>query len=391
MTTTPVTPPEIASHSPITEAGFLDKVQQYLVPPGEGVFTVHTGSERRNSLQTRVFGAQAVADKTVRQQWVGGLHSQLTNEAAGAQAGCVLFGIASDCGGGIQRGANWGPLFLRESLLRAYPHLHAYDVGDVRVVPHLLHDKYLNQETIASCRQALYQDSASPLPVSPLSIAQDFAEGFHQLYPHKNLFMIGGDHSVSYPMVRAYLEAKKAQGKKVALVHFDAHTDLLESRLGIDLCFGSWTCQVMPYLISPAHLIQIGIRASGKERGHWESRFGHSQYWSHEVHQRGAKVLADEIVAKLAALEVEEIYISYDIDCLDQAYAGATGTPETGGMTVQQSLDIIQTLTTHVRLTGADMVEIAPMVRPPQVEQAEPETTLASACALSAVMIGAMG
>ncbi len=190
--------------------------------------------------------------------------------------------------------------------------------------------------------------------------------------------------------MRAYLEAKKEQGKNVALVHFDAHTDLLEERLGIDLCFGTWTSHIFPYLASPEHLVQVGIRASGKDRGHWEDKFKHTQIWSKEVAERGAMAIADEIVQKLKKLGVDEIYISYDIDCLDQAFAGATGTPETGGMSVPESLDIIQTLCAQFKLTGADVVEIAPMVKAPNIEQAEPETTLASAGALSNVMIRAM-
>jgi agmatinase len=363
---------------------FIATVKQLLCPPGEGVFTVHTASDKRKSLQSKIFGAAAVAGNQVRQSWEAGLSGDLP------QAQCVIFGIASDCGGGIQRGANWGPLFLRETLLGMHPDLPAYDIGDARVIPHLLHDKYLNEETIKSCRRALYQDESVDFPVSPLSIAYDFALGFHRQFPTKSIFMIGGDHSVSYPMVRAYLEAKKAQGKRVALIHFDAHTDLLEERLGIDLCFGTWTKHIFPYLASPAHLIQIGIRASGRDRGHWEDKFAHTQIWSKEVIDRGASVIANEIAAKLGALDVEEIYISYDIDCLDQAFAGATGTPETGGMTVQQSLDIIQILCAQYKLTGADVVEIAPMVKAQNVQQAEPETTLASASALSNLMIRAM-
>lgn len=361
----------------------LDRARQYLTPPGEGVFTVHTASERRNSLQSRLFGAQAVADKTVRSLWESSLEKELP------QADCLLFGIASDCGGGIQRGANWGPLFLRETMLQAGLQ-GVLDIGDVRVIPHLLHDKYLNQATISSCRAALYQDAESALPVSPLSIAEDFATQLHAVFPQKRVFMIGGDHSVSYPMVSAWLRAKQAQGKRAALVHFDAHTDLLQQRLGIDLCFGTWTSHVIPLLSSPQHLIQIGIRASGKERGHWESTFGHHQYWSHEVRDLGAPALAERIVAQLQALDVEELYISYDIDCLDQSLAGATGTPESGGMTVEESLCIIHALNQHFQLTGADMVEIAPMVRPLGITQPEPETTLASACALSLAMLAGM-
>ncbi|RPJ68916.1 MAG: arginase family protein [Alphaproteobacteria bacterium] len=258
-------------------------------------------------------------------------------------------------------------------------------------MPQLLHDKYLNEETIKNVKKALYQSETIKLPVSPLSIAYDFAKDFHQQFPSKSIFMIGGDHSVSYPMVRAYLEAKKAQGKKVALIHFDAHTDLLEERMGIDICFGTWTSQIIPYLESAQHLVQIGIRSSGKERGHWEKKFGHVQYWASEVFQKGPGIIGDEIVSHLKKLDVEEIYISFDIDCLDQEYAGATGTPEPAGLSPHEPMVIMQTLFENFKITGSDMVEIAPLVKSAAIKQIEPETTLLVASALSTFLIQAMG
>lgn len=364
---------------------FLSKLKHYLVPAGEGVFTVHTAKDKRDHLQSKMFGEKVVKENKVREMWEQSLTTALP------QSKCVIFGIPSDSGGGIQRGANWGPLYLRETLINSRDELNAYDVGDVRVIPHLLHDKYLNEETINKCRVGLYKDAGIKLPVSPLSIAYDFAQGFHEQYPAKAIFMIGGDHSVSYPMVRAYLEAKKAQGKKVALVHFDAHTDLLEERLGIDICFGTWTSQVIPFLASPQHLVQIGIRASGRERDHWETKFGHTQIWAQEVFDRGANAIADEIVVKLKSLDVEEIYISFDIDCLDIEYAGATGTPEPGGLSPHEPMLIMQTLFENFKISGADMVEIAPQVKSAAVKQIEPETTLMVAGSLSTFLIQAMG
>ena len=364
---------------------FLSKLKHYLAPPGEGVFTVHTAKDKRDHLQKKMYGPDAVQNNRVREIW----EQSLTNLLP--QSKCVIFGIPSDCGGGIQRGANWGPLFLRETLINSKDELNAYDIGDVRVIPHLLHDKYLNEETIKKCRTGLYQDEKINLPVSPLSIAYDFAQGFHEQFPTKSIFMIGGDHSVSYPMVRAYLEAKKQQGKKVALVHFDAHTDLLEERLGIDICFGTWTSQVIPFLETPKHLIQIGIRASGKERTHWEAKFGHTQIWAQEIFDRGASAIADDIVTQLKKLQVEEIYISFDIDCLDQEYAGATGTPEPGGLSPHEPMLIMQTLFENFKISGADMVEIAPQVKSAAIKQMEPETTLMVAASLSTFLIQAMG
>lgn len=369
----------------ISRQEFISKLKLYLTPPGEGVYTVHTGADKKNSLQKKLFGADAVTSNKTRLLWEQSLDSNLPSSQ------CVILGIPSDAGGGIQRGANWGPLFLRETLYQSKENITAFDIGDVRVNPHLLHDKYLNEETIKKCRKAFYQNDSINLPVSPLSIAYDFAKDFHDQFPTKNLFMIGGDHSVSYPVVRAYLEAKKRLGKKVALIHFDAHTDLLEERLGIDLCFGTWTSQVIPFLESAKHLIQIGIRASGKEKSHWEGKFGHTQIWAKDIFEKGAISVSEKIINDLKQLNIDEIYISFDIDCLDQSYAGATGTPEKGGLSPHEPMLIMQSLFENFKITGADMVEIAPMVKSSDIKQIEPETTLLVASALSTFLIQAMG
>ncbi len=369
----------------ISENELFAKIRLYLTPPGEGVFTIHTASDKRLLLQRKIFGSDIVSQNKVQEKWEESLAKSIPASK------CFIFGIPSDTGGGIQRGANWGPLFLRETLLSSGEKLPVFDVGDVRVIPHLLHDKYLNDETIKKCRTSLYKDDKIKLPVSPLSIAYDFATGIHSLYPEKTIFMIGGDHSVSYPMIRAYLEAKKQQNKKVAVIHFDAHTDLLEERLGIDLCFGTWTSQIMPFLESPKHLIQIGIRASGKDKNFWEKKFGHTQIWAKEVLEKGALTIAKSITLQLKELEVEELYITFDIDCLDQNYAGATGTPEPHGLSPHEPMVIMHELFEHFKITGADMVEIAPMVKSSAISQIEPETTLLVASTLSTFLIQAMG
>lgn len=331
-----------------------------------------------------IYKTKSLGPGNIREKWEQSIDDKL------AASTTVLLGIPSDSGGGIQRGANWGPLYLRETLINSKEDLKCFDVGDIKVIPHLLHDKYLNNETIEKCRLSLFGDKNILLPVSPLSIAYDFATNFHRHFPTKNIFMIGGDHSVSYPMVRAYLEAKKNQNKKVAVIHFDAHTDLLEERMGIDICFGTWASQIIPFLETPAHLIQLGIRASGKEKSHWENKFGITQIWANDILKEGAEKIASLIIAQLNILEVEELYISFDIDCLDEVYAGATGTPEPHGLTPHEPMVILQELFENFKITGSDIVEIAPMVKPPHIKQMEPETTLMVASALSTFLIQAM-
>lgn len=360
---------------------YKEKLANCLCPPGDGVFTVNTAKERKSALREKQFGQ---ADD-IHPLWLESL-DKLPDDARKA----AILGISSDCGGGILRGANWGPLFLRSTLLENHPESMTFDLGDVRVIPHLLHDKYLNPETISRCQNALYQQQASEYHVSPLSITEDVCDGFYANFPDKGIFGIGGDHSISYPLTKSYLKAKRAEGKRTAIIHFDAHTDLLVERLGIDLCFGSWCTHILEFLPAPHHLIQFGIRSSGKNKEHWESTFGVKQHWAHEIREKGADAIADEVIAQLKQDAVDELYVSFDIDALDAEYASATGTPESGGLTPDEAMLILTKLNEHFPITGADMMEIAPFTDSSLEGKSSSETTLKEGAKLSAFLLNAM-
>lgn len=346
-----------------------------LAPPGEGVFTVSNSKERKASLQKKLYDSQ-----DVRKSWLESLGD------IGESKLCLL-GVPSDCGGGILRGANWGPLFVREALLKTSPY-PALDLGDVRVVPHLLHDEMLNEKTIRDCRKALYQDEAIELPVSPLSITESYLDQFYREHPTTKVFAIGGDHSVSYPLVRSW--ARSRPHKKRALLHFDAHTDLLESRLGIRVSFGSWTFHVREFFPHKDLLVQVGIRSTGKERSHWENALGLTQYWPDEVKKLGAKKLAHKIIEQYHSQQVEEVYLSFDIDALDAQWAQATGTPEGAGLDPVTCCEIIRTVAAEFPITGADLVEVAPLVNHDFKPNTHQELTLISAASLARVMMEVM-
>ncbi|MBB72324.1 MAG: arginase [Legionellales bacterium] len=330
---------------------YQNQLRQLLCPPGEGVYTVHTGRERREALQQRLYG-----DNDPTTAWQQSLANLTDNTAP------VLLGICSDNGGGIMRGANWGPLYVREAFYQAYPGTALFELGDVRVVPQLLLDEYVSDATLANCRAALYGDAKSNLPVSPLSISYDVAKGFYETYPQQRLVSIGGDHSCSYPMVKAYLEHKQQHNINVAVIHFDAHTDLLDRRLGIDICFGTWTYHALNMINDPAQWVQLGIRSSGKPKQHWESTLGLKQYWAEDIQQQGSEAVAEQIIKDLTARSVEELYITFDIDAIDATVVGATGTPEPNGLKPQQAIDIIERLGKAFPVTGADLMEVAPLI-----------------------------
>ncbi len=352
-----------------------------LCPPGEGVHTIHTAQDKKDYLHKLLY---KTSGNLVHDKWIESLDKlpQSTNIS--------LLGICSDTGGGIQRGANWGPLFIREYLQKYNLGLKYFDMGDVKVIPHLLHDKYLTEKTITNCQKALYKEKVN-LPVSPLSIAEKVTKDFYQTFPKKGLLCLGGDHSVSYPIVKEFLLAKKAQGKTVAIIHFDAHTDLLIERLGIDLCFGSWVPHILPFISSPDLVFQVGIRSSGKDKSHWESKFGVKQFWSSEIKKDGAISIARKILSDLKQKCVDELYISVDVDVLDEKYAGATGTPEPEGLDPAEVAIIINQLSAEIKVVSADFVEVAPNVIQKSIPGCpEPETTLYSSLAIITSLIQAL-
>ena len=350
-----------------------------MTTPGSGVFTVHTAREKKNDLHKLIY--QTLDEGEIQEQW------QTALSGAPSFSKAMILGICSDCGGGILRGANWGPLFLRLELLQFPGREDVLDLGDIRVIPHLLHDKYLNQKTLERCRRALYGDGHKELPVSPLSVAEEALSIIYSTHLRPRIFGLGGDHSVSYPLTKTYLQKKQQQGIRTALLHFDAHTDLLQERLGIDLCFASWCTHILDFLPGPEHLIQIGIRSSGKSKAYWEDKFGITQYWADEIFAKGADHLADEIVQKLKALDVQEVYVSFDIDAVDSKYVAATGTPEPDGPGPEQLMTILKKTLSHFPLTGADLVEVAPFLQTVDKVNPEPDSTMAVATAIGHLLI----
>ena len=353
---------------------------EMLCPAGNGVYMVSSGKSKTRALQQLIYNSYDT--EVVYKTW----HEKLMQQHA---ADLFLLGIPSDNGAGIMRGANWGPLFLRETLYKNCPQINKlHDLGDVRVIPHLLHDKYLNSETIKTCQKKLYNTNDTDLPISPLSIAERVCHIIHS-DPNKKIFVLGGDHSVSYPLVKSYLENKSANNVKAAIVHFDAHTDLLSSRLGIDICFGSWAYQIIKYLQSPDLLVQVGIRASQYAKSHWEKKLGIKQFWAKELRESSAQTIATKVVEHLHNKGITEIYISFDIDVLDSALAGATGAPEGYGLTPEEVSEIITILRENFSVTGADIVEVAPYIGAHYANRgsAEPETTLNSALTVMQTLI----
>jgi agmatinase len=328
-----------------------------LRPAGGGIHLVSTGKAEQLALQRRLYGARS--EDEVRERWRADL-------ARAATARLVLLGIPSDVGAGYQRGANLGPSAIRARLLEDDPGRPAraraagvVDLGDVFVVPQLLHDEMLSGAQLEASRRALYPGlapaEAAALPVSPLSIAERALSLVLSVNPQAKVVALGGDHSAAWPVVKALAGVRRDLG----IVQIDAHTDLLPERLGIRYCFGTWSYHANELLGRGGRLVQVGTRASGRDRGHWESTLGVRQFWAAEVNRDPAAAL-DEIVRHVKASGASRVYFSNDIDGTDEAHADATGTPEPGGLAPELVLALLERLGREVGLAGGDVMEVAP-------------------------------
>ncbi|GAB4562290.1 MAG: agmatinase [Haliangiales bacterium] len=375
------------------------QLEAMLAPAGGGVHVVSTGVAETRALQRRIYGLAAGAgqvsenpDAAAAEDAIGAAWRAALRAVPRARV--VILGVPSDTGAGFTRGANRAPAILRQALLTEPAHpIHdpaVIDIGDVRVVPHLLADEMLSAAQLGAARAALYpgRDDAEALPVSPLDMCARALELVRALNPEVVPVVIGGDHSVGWPaFATALSHAEGGRGRRVGLLHFDAHTDLLPERLGVKYCFATWAYHANELLGRDGRLVQVGIRASGRDRAHWEQTLGVRQYWPAELSARSADDIADEIGARFAALGVDALYVSNDIDGTDIAYAAATGTPEPGGPPPATITAITRRLAQRYPLIGADLVEVAPPLageRP-----GEPARTLATASAYLGDLISA--
>jgi arginase family enzyme len=337
----------------------MSQLKLFLRPAGGGIYTVSTGRQSREELQRALYGASDA--EQVQGKWSEALERI-------ARARVAVLGIPSDCGAGLARGAAFGPEGVRAALLRACPRFSEraqragiVDVGDVFVVPQLLSDDMLSEAQRRWTRAALYGQPAAgdaDLPVAPLSVAERVVDELLRVNPRLRIFMLGGDHSVAWPVVAAL--ARHATGSW-AIVHADAHTDLLPHRLGVRVCFATWAYHANELLGRGGRLVQVGVRASSRSKQHWESTLGVRQFWADEVRARGEAII-DELLGHLEGLAVAGVYFSNDIDATDAAAAPSTGAPEGGGLSPDFVRALIARVGAAFPLLGADVVEVAPPI-----------------------------
>ena len=341
-----------------------DELRLLLRPAGGGLHLVSTGRAEQLALQRALYG---VADEPgVQAAFERQLH-------AIADARVIILGVPSDVGAGFRRGANLGPQALRAALLAADPDWRdaqqargVVDIGDVFVVPQLLSDDLVAPAARARIQRAIYPGELDPsdLPVAPLTIAERALDLVLACNPDARLFIIGGDHSTAWPAVAALARARVRRfgAPHLAIVQPDAHTDLLPHRLGIPICFATWSFHANDLIGRQGRLVQVGTRASRFPREHWESTLDVRQFWAAECRARPEAAL-NELIAHVEARGLP-VYFSNDIDGTDARFADATGTPEPDGLGPDFVVDLIRRLGAGVGLLGGDLMELAPPLGP---------------------------
>ena len=161
------------------------------------------------------------------------------------------------------------------------------------------------------------------------------------------LLALGGDHFVSWPLLAAHA---KHVGRPLSLLHFDAHSDTWEDEEGRIDHGTMFRHAVEKGLVDPARSVQVGLRTTN------DDTMGFNILDAEWVHVHGVEAVVERIRAWLGDAPV---YLTFDIDCLDPAFAPGTGTPVCGGLSTWQATAILRRLG-GIDVTGMDVVEVAP-------------------------------
>lgn len=246
-------------------------------------------------------------------------------------ADIVISGVPLDLATTNRPGARLGPAAIRAASVQmaedmAYPwgfnpfeELAVADAGDCYFDPHQPHT--IHNSIVEHARRIL-------------------ATGARML-------TLGGDHYITYPLLQAHVERI---GQPLSLIHFDAHCDTWADDTPGTLNHGTMFYKaVKDGLIDPEHSVQIGIRT-------WNEDFmGIPILDAQWVHRHGS----DAVVEKIRQIVGQRpAYLTFDIDCLDPAFAPGTGTPVCGGLSTEQALAIVRQLG-DINMVGMDVVEVS--------------------------------
>lgn len=170
---------------------------------------------------------------------------------------------------------------------------------------------------------------------------------------------IGGDHSVTIPLQEAFYDWCKANGKKPAIIHLDAHPDICEEYDGSKLSHACTNRRSIDYGYNTSDVTLIGIRGfEEQETEYFKLHPELKVYTANMCYELGMKKIIEDLKAKFD--DSYAIYLSYDIDINDPSFAPGTGTPEAFGPTSRMVLELVLGLFNNLPIKAFDIVEVSP-------------------------------
>lgn len=256
-----------------------------------------------------------------------------------AQHAFAVVGVPFDGAVTNRPGARFAPQEIRRASLMLCDGLHPhFGVSPLGMLGDAYDMRLPNASALATVREAIQTQASA------------FMARHHCVF-------VGGDHSVTLPLLRA---ARAIHGE-LALIHFDAHCDTWEDHFGEPSGHGTWTYEALQEgLVSPAHTIQIGLRSSGDRAAReYVKDQGGLIFTARELRGKDGDGLDTVLAAIKARIGERPCYLTLDIDCLDPAFAPGTGTPEPAGLSTSQVMTFLEALA-PLNMIGMDCVEVAP-------------------------------
>ena len=250
----------------------------------------------------------------------------------------VIAGAPFDTASSFRSGSRFGPNAIRNISAMMKPNnvimqvnimdgLKGGDIGDFNVTPGYIHPTY---QAIEEGVAGILKENACPI-------------------------VLGGDHSITLAELRA---AAKKYGP-VALVHFDSHSDLCDEVFGQKYNHGTpFRRALEENLMDASHSIQVGMRGSlyDPDEHKMAAELGMKLIPAHKVREMGLKTLVKTILERV---DDKPCFLTFDIDFVDPAYAPGTGTPEVGGFTSLEALELVRNIK-DLNFVGFDLVEVLP-------------------------------
>ena len=250
----------------------------------------------------------------------------------------VIAGAPFDTASSFRSGSRFGPNAIRNISAMMKPNnvimqvnimdgLKGGDIGDFNVTPGYIHPTY---QAIEEGVAGILKENACPI-------------------------VLGGDHSITLAELRA---AAKKYGP-VALVHFDSHSDLCDEVFGQKYNHGTpFRRALEENLMDASHSIQVGMRGSlyDPDEHKMAAELGMKLIPAHKVREMGLKTLVKTILERVGD---KPCFLTFDIDFVDPAYAPGTGTPEVGGFTSLEALELVRNIK-DLNFVGFDLVEVLP-------------------------------